>query len=84
MVKRDYEWQSPVDCPNCKTPLLIRKVFWFTPYDYWYLFQCKSCSEERSGKLVAENEYVPFWKQLEKPVLKQVPFKMAKRVTEEK
>ena len=91
MLKREYDWQSPVECPNCRMLLLIRKVFWYTEFDYEYLFQCKICSEERRGRLVAKNEYVPFWneeikvaKRIEEETPKRSGFKVAKRVIEEK
>jgi hypothetical protein len=58
-------------------------VHWYTPYDYWYLFQCKLCPEEVSGRLKAEIEYIPFWEEAEKPILAPVPMKRARRITEE-
>lgn len=82
MEKREYSWQSPVDCPCCRRPLLIKKVFWFTPYDYYYLFECKQCSEERSGRVKTLYGYVPFWEEPKEEEKKTAAYKVAKRVKE--
>ena len=83
MKKREYSWQSPLDCPTCKVPLHIRSVIWFTPYEYLYLFQCKLCPEEATGRTTTEFEYVPFWEEPEEPKLAPAPLKRAKRIEKE-
>lgn len=89
--KPEYNFQSPFWCPNCKIFLHIRKVMWFTEYDYWYLIQCKCCSEEKSGRAKALHPYVPFWEEEYKAakridgdstVKKKNPFKTATRISD--